>query len=239
MAERLSNLLPHLVSDEQCVVQKGKIISANIGLASELANLLHTSVRGSGMGIKVDVQKVYDTMSWDFLFAVLKKFGFSDVWLGWIYEILVSSRILVLFNGGPIGFIDVERELRQGDPISPILFILAEEVLCRGLNGLLNEGKIKALPGPRGAKVPTHLLFADDIFIFLNATAKHVKCLREFLHKYQLFSGKKFNLEKSKIFFGKVALHRKRFIADLIGIPSCALPTKYLEVEILRRCQKG
>ncbi|XP_042515225.1 uncharacterized protein LOC122089557 [Macadamia integrifolia] len=109
MAERLSCLLPRLVSDEQGAFQKGKIISSNIGLASELANLLHTSVRGGGMGIKIDVQKAYDTLSWDFLFAVLKKFGFSDVWLAWIHEILVSSRISVLLNGGPVGFFGVEK----------------------------------------------------------------------------------------------------------------------------------
>ncbi|XP_042489265.1 secreted RxLR effector protein 78-like [Macadamia integrifolia] len=146
MAERLSCLLPRLMSEEQGAFQKGNIISANIGLASELANLLHTSVRGGGMGIKVDVQKAYDTLSWNFLFAVLKKFGFSNVWLSWNHEILISSRISILFNGGPVGFFGVERGLRQEDPISPMLFILAEEVLCRGLNGLLKEGENKGSP---------------------------------------------------------------------------------------------
>ncbi|XP_042495013.1 uncharacterized protein LOC122074231 [Macadamia integrifolia] len=190
MAERLSCFLPRLVSDEQGAFQKGKIISKNIVLASELANLLHTSIRGGGMGIKIDVQKAYDTLSWDFLFAVLKRFSFSDVWLAWIHEILVSSRILVLLNGGPVGFFRVEKGLRQGDPISPMLFILAKEVLCRGLNGLLKEGKLKVLPGPRCSTIPSHLLFVDDIFIFMNVAAKHVRCLREFLLKYQEFSGK-------------------------------------------------
>ncbi|XP_042483246.1 uncharacterized protein LOC122063610 [Macadamia integrifolia] len=187
MAERLSCLLPRLVSDEQEAFQKGKIISSNIGLASELADLLHTSVRGGGIGIKIDVQKAYDTLSWDFLFAVLKRFGFSDVW---------------------------------------------------GLNGLLKEGKLKALPGPGGATVPSHLLFADDIFIFMNTGAKHVQCLREFLLKYQEFSGQKFSLEKSKVFFGKVAPHRKRYISDLLGIPTCSLPTRYLGIEIFKGAVK-
>ncbi|XP_042499700.1 uncharacterized protein LOC122077867 [Macadamia integrifolia] len=104
----------------------------------------------------------------------------------------------------------------------------------RGLNGLLKEGKLKALPSPRGATVPSHLLFADDIFIFMNAGAKHVRCLREFLLKYQEFSGQKFSLEKSKVFFGKVTPHRKRYISDLLGIPTCSLPTRYLGVEIFK-----
>ncbi|XP_042492971.1 uncharacterized protein LOC122072657 [Macadamia integrifolia] len=206
MVERLSCLLPRLVSNEQGVFQKGKIISSNIGLASELANLLHTSVRGGGMGIKIDVQKAYDTFSWDFLFAVLKRFGFSDVWFAWIHEILVSSRILVLLNGGPVGFFGVEKE----------------EVLCRGLNGLLKEGKLKALPGPRGATAPSHLIFADDIFIFMNAGERHVQCLREFLLKYQEFSGQRFSLEKSKGWQGKLlsmAGHAELIRFVILGMP--------------------
>ncbi|XP_042495021.1 uncharacterized protein LOC122074242 [Macadamia integrifolia] len=204
MIERLACLLPCLVSDEKGVFQKGKIISANIGLASELANLLYTSIRGGGMGIKVDVQKAYDTL------------------------------ILILLNGGLVGFFGVERGLRQGDPISPMLFILVEEVLSRGLYSLLKEGKLKALPGPRGVSVPSHLLYVDDIFIFMNAAAKHVHCLREFLLKYQEFFGQSFNLEKSKIFFSKVAPHGKRFIADLLNIPICSLLIRYLGVEIFK-----
>ncbi|XP_042520593.1 uncharacterized protein LOC122094023 [Macadamia integrifolia] len=115
-----------------------------------------------------------------------------------------------------------------------MLFILAEEVLCNGLNGLLKEGKLKALPSLRGVSVPSHLLFADDIFIFMNAAAKHVLCLRDFLLKYQEFSDQSFNLDKSKIFFGKVAPHWKRFIANLLNIPICSLPTRYLGLEIFK-----
>ncbi|XP_042481160.1 uncharacterized protein LOC122061743 [Macadamia integrifolia] len=233
-ASRLSLFLPRLISEEQGAFQRGKIISENISLASELANLMHSSVRGGGMGLKLDVQKAYDSLSWEFLFATLKKFGFSPNWINKIHQMLLSTRISILLNGGPVGFFGVERGLRQGDPISPILFILAEEVLCRGLKNLILERKMKALPGPRGAITPSHLLFADDIFIFMNGSARYVKHLHEFLSKYQSFSGQKINLEKSKIFFGKIAPHRSHFISDFLGIAAADLPTKYLRVEIFK-----
>ncbi|XP_042514311.1 uncharacterized protein LOC122088975 [Macadamia integrifolia] len=85
---------------------------------------------------------------------------------------LKSARISVLLNGDPVGFFEVSRGLRQGDPISPILFIIAEEVLCHGMSDLATKSHIKPLSGPRGADVPTHLLFADDVFIFINASKR-------------------------------------------------------------------
>ncbi|XP_042485018.1 uncharacterized protein LOC122065291 [Macadamia integrifolia] len=214
--------------------QKGKIISSNIGLASELANLMQSAVRGGGMGIKLDVQKAYDSLSWDFLLATLEKFGFSPKWINRVHQLLISTRISILLNGGPVGFFGVGRGLRQGDPISPILFILAEEVLCRGLKNMVVEGKMKSLSGPRGAITPSHLLFVDDIFIFMNGSATYVKQLHAFLSKYQEFSGQMINLEKSKIFFGKIAPHRRQFITEYLGVAAATFPTKYLGVEIFK-----
>ncbi|XP_042505579.1 uncharacterized protein LOC122082168 [Macadamia integrifolia] len=98
--------------------------------------------------------------------------GFMPYGINNNFLILVSARISVLLNGGPVGYFGVEKGLRQGDPISPMLFIIAEEVLCRGLSELLANNSIKALSGPRGAIIPTHILFADDVFIFSNASIR-------------------------------------------------------------------
>ncbi|XP_042489433.1 uncharacterized protein LOC122069478 [Macadamia integrifolia] len=148
--------------------QKGKIIHSNIALASKLSNLLFSTSRGGGMGLKIDIQKAYDTISWDFMFQMLRKFGFSENWISWVHQLLVSAKVSVLLNGGLIRYFGVERGLRQGDPLSPLLFILIEEVLCRGLHLLVGEKMIQLLKGPRGMITPAHSLFADDIFIFAN-----------------------------------------------------------------------
>ncbi|XP_042486144.1 uncharacterized protein LOC122066406 [Macadamia integrifolia] len=112
MASRLQVLLPRLISDEQGAFHKGKIISANISMAFELSNMMHSVVRGGGMGLKLDVQKAFDSLSWDFLFTTLKKFSFSTSWISWVHQILVSSRVFVLVNGGPVGFFEVGCGLR-------------------------------------------------------------------------------------------------------------------------------
>ncbi|XP_042483480.1 uncharacterized protein LOC122063840, partial [Macadamia integrifolia] len=234
MATRLSSLLPKLISEEQGAFQKGKVIQTNISLASELANLMFEGTRGGGMGIKIDIQKAFDTISWSFLFKVLKKFGFPDTWIDWLHQILRTSRISVLLNGGPVGFFGVERGLRQGDPISPLLFILAEEVLCRGIRLMLQDKKLQAIKGPRGVQMPGFLLFADDIFFFLNGSIRYVRHFHDFLTKYQQFSGQQINLNKSKLFLGKMSLDRKQLISDTLGISICKFPTKYLGVEIFK-----
>ncbi|XP_042518618.1 uncharacterized protein LOC122092373 [Macadamia integrifolia] len=171
-AIRLSVVMPRLISEEQGAFQKGKIIHSNITLASELADMMFSATRGGSMGVKIDIQKAYDTVALDFIFQVLRKFGFSENWISQVFQLLVSAKISILLNGGPIEYFNVERGLRQGDPISPMLFILDEEVLCRGLNKLVEEKKLKPIQGPRGVITPAHSIFADDIFIFSNASIR-------------------------------------------------------------------
>ncbi|XP_043695628.1 uncharacterized protein LOC122646196 [Telopea speciosissima] len=112
LALRLAGVHPHLISEEQREFQKEKVIFDNISLASKLTNLFHKVGRGGGVGLKIDIQKANDTLSWDFLLEVMMKFGFSEVWVRWMYRLLVTTCISVLVNGGPVGFFGVKRGLR-------------------------------------------------------------------------------------------------------------------------------
>ncbi|XP_043717741.1 uncharacterized protein LOC122665656 [Telopea speciosissima] len=119
LASRLAPLLPKLTSEEQGAFQKGKIIFSNIGVASELTNMMKAKSFGESLGLKLDVQKAYDTLEWQFLFDVLEKFGFHAKWIYWIHQILDSTRLSILINGGQVQPYQQQRiiELSWASPV--------------------------------------------------------------------------------------------------------------------------
>lgn len=118
--------------------------------------------------MKLDMEKAYDRLELQFEFEVLRRFGFHNQWIGFIQAMFSNNWFSVLFNGGVHGFLKSTRGLRQGDPLAPSLFILAEEVLSRGLSLLLSQGKTKPYHVPRACPAISHLLFADDTIILAN-----------------------------------------------------------------------
>ncbi|KAI9166139.1 hypothetical protein LWI28_026893 [Acer negundo] len=97
--------------------------------------------------MKIDIRKAFDTLDWSFLCRVHQAFGFSSVFLDWIDSILHSSRLSVLFNEVPEGYFCCSRGVRQGDPLSPLLFGIVENFLGR----LLTRGTQKNLKHIMGA----------------------------------------------------------------------------------------
>ncbi|XP_026436139.1 uncharacterized protein LOC113334001 [Papaver somniferum] len=143
---RISTFIERLVSPQQGAFIKGRNIHDKIVLASEMINELNIKRRGGNVGLKLDITQAFDFLSWEFLFEVLRRFGFSEIGISWIRKIFESAMISVLVNGGPCGFFfGVGRGLRQGDTLSHILFILAEEVLRRNLSKLVQESNIQAM----------------------------------------------------------------------------------------------
>ncbi|KAI9161280.1 hypothetical protein LWI28_016006 [Acer negundo] len=118
-----------------------------IALASDCVNVLQKKCYGGNLAMKIDIRKAFDTLDWSFLCRVLQAFGFSSVFVDWIDGILRSSRLLVLFNGVPEGYFCCFRGVRQGDPLSPLLFGIAEDFL----NRLLTRGTQKNLKHIMGA----------------------------------------------------------------------------------------
>jgi len=120
---------------------------------------------GGNIAIKVDIRKAFETIDWNFLIAVLKQFGFCDLFCDWILAILHSAHLSILVNGNAVGYFPCTRGVRQGDPFSPILFCLAEEVLSRAVEIERVNNSLQPMSYCRGVSLPMHILYADDVFI--------------------------------------------------------------------------
>ncbi|XP_058776647.1 uncharacterized protein LOC131650967 [Vicia villosa] len=166
LADRLAVLMPSLISKEQRAFIKGRTIKDCICVTSEAINLLPNRSKNGNLAIKVDISKAFDTLNWDFLLKVLKRFGFEEKFCNWISAILHSAVISVSVNGMQAGFFNCKSGVRQGDPLSPLLFCLAEDVLSRGISKLVEKKKVKLIKATRDSYVPSHVLFADDIMVF-------------------------------------------------------------------------
>lgn len=94
------------------------------------------------VALKIDVSKAFDTISWDFFIKVLKQFGFHTTFTNWISSILHSAKISISINGAQHGYFNCKRAVRQGDPLSPLLFCITEEVLSRSIKKLVEKGKL-------------------------------------------------------------------------------------------------
>ncbi|KAL6134653.1 hypothetical protein ACLB2K_066881 [Fragaria x ananassa] len=122
--------------------------------------------------------------------------------------------------------------VRQGDPLSPLLFCLAEEVLSRGLADLATQNKIKCFKAPGGVTPPTHVLFVDDVMIFTQGRFKYLRNLMSFMEEYAQNFGQAINTTKSQLFLSKSAIPRQMRITNILGINMSVFPFTYLGVPI-------
>lgn len=140
-------------SPEQRVFIHGRNIKDDIFMNSEAVNLLHKKSLFENLSMKVDISKAFDTLSWSFLIKVLKAFGFNDKSCQWIITILSPATIFVSINGCQKGYLSCQYGVRQGDPLSPLLFCLlfcfAEGVLSRGISLLMANNHIKLIKSTR------------------------------------------------------------------------------------------
>jgi hypothetical protein len=193
-------LAPHLndiVSNAQNAFIKKRCIHDNFIYAQRVIQLLHKK-RKPALFIKLDISKAFDSIGWSFLLEVLENLGFSLKWRDWIAAILGSATSKILINGQPTKAIRHERGLRQGDPLSPMLFILAIDPLQRIIEVAANKGILNPVL-PRAARLRCSL-YADDAAIFAAPNSLEIDHLQRILCFFGECSGLKINISKTEIF---------------------------------------
>ena len=139
-----------------------------------------------------------------------------------------------MMNGTSKGFFQGGRGLRLGDPLSPYLFIILQEVLSRLLKNSVVENRFSQFSQARGTIQISHLMYADDVVIFTNGSTRSIQELLFVLDTYEKWSGQRINKEKTTIFFSqKISLGRKRALMTMTGISEGCFPFKYLGVPII------
>jgi len=115
---------------------------------------------------------------------VLSKFGFSDRFCSWIHTILNSATLSISVNGKQNGYFHCKRGVRQGDPLSPLLFYIVEDVLSRSISNLVQQGSVELIKGSISKYVPSHSLYADDIMIFCKGKTSSIHALMQLFNTY-------------------------------------------------------
>jgi hypothetical protein len=153
LANRLKKILPTIISPVQSAFIPRRLISDNVLVAYETLHTMHTRLKGkkSFMAIKLDMSKAYDHVEWKFLEEVMRRLGFKERWVQLIMMCVTSVEYAVVVNGKACGKITPERGLRQGDPISPYLFLLCAESLSCMINKANGMGALTGVPTSRRA----------------------------------------------------------------------------------------
>lgn len=147
-------------------------MSDNVMVAFEALHTMTLLLKGKKgfMALKLDISKAYDCVEWDYLEAIMRKMGFADRWISLIMSCVRTVSYSILVNGSPQGHILPGRGLRQGDPLSPYLFLLCAEGLSSLIMAAKRDGRITGLSVAKEGARLSHLFFADDSVLFCCAT---------------------------------------------------------------------
>lgn len=175
LTNRLEHIMHKLIDNSQSAFLKGRYILDNVVICQEI---IHYSqhAKQSGVIIKIDFEKAYDKINWEYLIEVLQHRGFGPTWITWIQKWLLSSQSCISVNGELTPYFYCKRGVRQGDPLSPFLFILAADTLSR----IFTKGRewqvLKGLGPPcQNNQALTICHYADDTIIFLEAEEHNVE----------------------------------------------------------------
>lgn len=233
LTDRLQKLLSCVISPSQSAFLPGRLLAENVLLATEMVhgyNWRNISPRGM---LKVDLRKAFDSVRWEFIIAALLALGVPTKFINWIHQCISTPTFTVSVNGCCGGFFKSAKGLRQGDPLSPYLFVLAMEVFSKLLHSRFDSGYIRYHLKASDLYI-SHLMFADDVMIFFDGGSSSLHGICETLEDFASWSGLKVNNDKSHFFCAGLEQAERNSLAAY-GFPQGCLPIRYLGLPLMCR----
>ena len=210
IAKRIKNVLPKLIHDDQKGFLKGRYIGENIRLMYDA--IFYSELNNTpGLLLTIDFEKAFDSVAWSFIDKTLIKFNFGEDIRKWITTFYYKTTSCVYVNGQYSSWFDLHRGTRQGDPLSPYIFLLCAEIM----SNMLRQNK-----DIKGLKIKNTLLllsqFADDTAIFLDGDKQSFEGCIRVLQTFSSMSGLKINFDKCiAIWLGKNKNYSKKYCSHL------------------------
>ena len=195
LANRLKTCLPSIIHPDQKGFIKDRCIAENTRLVYDIMDNLKNS-KQYGLLFLIDFEKAFDSIEWKFIELTLQAGNFGNNFVKWFKILYYNSESCVINNGNYSEFFHLGRGCRQGDPISPYLFIIAAEILS---NSIRSSESIKGISiGNTEFKIGQ---YADDTFLFLDGSKKSLDSAISCLRKFREYSGLKINMDKCEAFW--------------------------------------
>eukprot|EP00253_Pinus_taeda_P019430 PITA_19430 len=228
IANIIKPILSRHISMEQFGFLSGRQIHEAIGVAQEVMHSVRQKNK-KGVVIKIDLSKAYDRINWLYLRLLLTHLGFKPAFISWIMGCISNVSYAILINGAATPFFKGQRGLRQGCPLSPLLFLLVVEGLSQLIHKAKREGKVKGIEVATNLFI-SHLLFVDDIFNFTNTEHIEIKELKSILDLFLKATGMQINHRKSQLIMTGLAVQERGRLHSVLPFqPSTLeLPFKYL-----------
>lgn len=233
LANRIKSALPQLISAAQSAFVPGRLLVENVLLATELVAGYKWKDISKRCMLKVDLQKAFDSINWDFVLNTLEALGFPSHFRRLIAQCITTTRFSISINGELCGYFKGTKGLRQGDPLSPYLFVIALEVFSQMLNARYRAGDIGFHPKTADPEV-THLAFADDIMIFFDGEKKSLLNIVETMDVFATWSGLRMNKKKTELFVGGLNQDETNDLKGL-GFSLGSMPVRYLGLPLMHR----
>ncbi|KAJ0638467.1 putative RNA-directed DNA polymerase [Helianthus annuus] len=227
LVNRLKGIMGKIISEEQSAFLAGRNIMDGPLILNEIVSWLKVKKK-VGMIFKVDINKAYDSLSWKFLDSIMEQMNFPARWRKWISTTLNTARASVLVNGSPTMEFECTRGLRQGDPLSPFLFVIAMEALTGVMKQATMVNLFKGIKCTNDGPVISHFLYADDVIFLGEWSTENASNLRRILRCFYLASGLKVNLAKSSVYGVGINQHEVQSMATFLGCKSGSFPFKHL-----------